>query len=1127
MHLKLLCTSLPEGINKKMRVMKLTAILLLSVCMCVSAKTVSQTVTLSEKNAPLDKVFREIKKQTGYTFVYTAKQLAKATPVTLTVRNSNIREVLDICFRNQPLIYTLMDDMVIVKEKAVSGAIAMATEAAAKPPVKVKGSVKDASGAPLIAATVVIKGTQKGVLTDEKGNFQIDAEPNAVLVISLLGFQSKEVTVAQEEISVVLEPKQSDLEQVVVVGYGVQKKVNLTGAVATVNSKQLENRPVTSVSNALQGTMAGVAVTAASSGQPGKDGGTIRVRGIGTLNNSNAMVMVDGVISSMNNVNPDDIETISVLKDAASAAIYGSRAANGVILITTKKGKKGAPQIVFNTYVGKQNATALPDFLPSWQAATLYNQALKNEGKPVRYTDAEIGKFRDGSDPFNYPNTDWLDIAYRGNGIQQNYYLGVSGGTDKGQYSFSLGMYDQNGIMEETNAKRYTTRFNISQNLTDRLKVYGNLAYTYSITKEPQASYPGVPDFTQIIRQFNRISPIIPYQYANGHYGSIGDGNPAAWLESPSYGRENYADLLGNVGADLEIVKGLHFKPSMAYTMRAGQTKSFVADIQYYNAAGEKTFYQGPNSVTDENTTTNVVTFQHLLEYGHNFGKHNFKVLGGYFQEYTKYTWDEGYRKNLLNNELSNVNLGSTDGQRAGGYSYEAALRSFFGRLNYDYDGKYLFEANVRRDGSSRFKPDNRWGTFPSFSAGWNIDREDFFTPVKSVVSNLKLRGGWGQLGNQTLTGFDDVNFPTYPYYPYIPTVSGSQNYALGGTSAIIAAGVAPMNGANNDIKWETTTETNVGIDAGFLGGKFTLTADWFKKRTADILIAVPVGAVYGLNPPTQNAGIVENKGWEFTAGYNDSKGDFSWNATANAAIIDNQIVEYISEGPSGYTIKQEGLPINALWGYIAEGIFQTKEEIAGHAKQSANTQPGDLKYKDLNGDKVIDTKDKQYLGNYYPKVTYGLNLGGSWKNVDVMVFFQGAAGVKTYIDAGKLGTISTSSGKPTSALLNTWTDANTSASLPRVLSTQQQNDPSSMPSSFWVKNASYMRLKNLQIGYTIPQGLLDRIGIKKARVFYSGQNILTFSGLYDWIDPEAPSTSSIYYYPQVKVNTVGLNVTF
>ncbi len=330
---------------------------------------------------------------------------------------------------------------------------------------------------------------------------------------------------------------------------------------------------MTSVANALQGTMAGVAVTAASSGQPGKDGGTIRVRGIGTMNNANAMVVVDGVISSMNNVNPDDIETVSVLKDAASAAIYGSRAANGVILITTKKGKKGAAQVVFNTYVGKQSATALPDFLPSWQAATLYNQARVNEGGAARYTQEEINKFRDGSDPYKYPNTDWLDIAYQGSGLQQNYYLGVTGGTDKSQYAFSLGMFDQDGLMEKTNSKRYTTRFNIQQQINSRLTLSGNLAYTLSRMEEPQSSYPDVPAFTQIVRQFNRISPMVPYKQANGHYGYISDGSPAAWLESPSLRNEDYSDLFGNISADLEIVKDCTSAPRWRSPSASGKRK--------------------------------------------------------------------------------------------------------------------------------------------------------------------------------------------------------------------------------------------------------------------------------------------------------------------------------------------------------------------------------------------------------------------------------------------------------------------------------------------------------------------------------------------------------------------------
>ncbi|MGE7777659.1 TonB-dependent receptor [Chitinophaga sp. NPDC101104] len=1100
--------------------MKLTALFLLSACMCVSAKTLSQQVTISEKNAPLEKVFREIKRQTGFSFVYTAKQLEKAAPVTLSVKNRHISEVLEACFRNQPLVFTLLDDVVIVKEKAASAA-ARSEIPDAKPLMQIKGKVTDEKGEPLPGATIQIKGTQRGTVTDGEGNFQLQADAGAVLLVSQMGFETLELP-ATENMKIVLKPKQSDLEAVVVVGYGTQKKVNLTGSVAAVTSKQLADRPVTNVASALQGTMAGVAVTAANSGQPGKDGGVIRVRGIGTLNNSSAMVVVDGVISSMNNVNPDDIESISVLKDAASASIYGSRAANGVILITTKKGKKGAPQIVFNTYVGKQKATALPDFLPSWQSASLYNQAQLNQGNAAYYKPEEIQKFKDGSDPFNYPNTDWLDLAYQGSGIQQNYYLGLSGGSETGQYSLSLGMFDQAGLVEKTNAKRYTTRFNISQQLSQRLRVSGNLAYTYNPVKEPQSSYPGVPDFTQIIRQFNRISPTVPYKFANGHYGYIADGSPAAWLESPSFRNDNTSDLLGNVSADLEIIKGLHFKPSLAYTQRTVQTKSFISDIQYYDKNGNPTMYPGPNSLKDGSQTNMVVTHQDLLEYGTSFGKHNLKALAGYFQEYTKYTFNEGFRKNFLNNNLSQLNLGSADGQTTGGYAYESALQSLFGRINYDYDGKYLFEANIRRDGSSRFAKKNRWGTFPSFSAGWNIDRENFFQGVKQYVTAMKLRASWGELGNQTLA--DDGENPAAPFYPYIPMYFGSQNYGFGGA---IAPGISLLRGANADIVWETTAESNVGLDASILGGKVNLTVDWFKKRTRDILIEVPVSAVYGLKPPAQNAGIVVNKGWEFTVGYSDSKGDFNWGANGNVSFIRNNIEKFISSGPSGYTIKQEGLPINAFWGYIADGIFQSKAEVDAHAKQNGNTNAGDIRYRDLNGDNVIDTKDKTYIGNYYPKATYGLTLNGGWKSFDLTVFFQGAAGVKTYIDGGKLGNVSTSAGKPTSALLDTWSPENPGASLPRILYTWKQNDQSSMPSSFWVKDASYLRLKNLQLGYTLPENMLRRIGIKRARVYYSGQNILTFSGLYKWVDPEAPSSSSIYYYPQVKVNTLGLNVTF
>lgn len=1100
--------------------MHITCFFLTVVFLQASLAVDAQQVTLNTEHSSLQDVFSTIKKQTGYDFVYKSEVLKKSKPVNLKVDKLPLEEALDRCFAQQPLTYTIKNRTIVVQVKETPPLVATIQD------LVINGIVRD-SAETLPGVSVVLKGSPGiGTVSDANGRFQLKIPREGILVFRFLGYRSQEIPVnGKQALQVILQPDQASLQEVVVVGFGEQRKENLTGAVSTVGSAELTNRPVTSVGNALQGTMAGVTVTAASSGQPGRDAATIRVRGVGTLNNAGAMVVVDGIISTMNNVNPDDIESISVLKDAASAAIYGSRAANGVILITTKKGKEGKTQLTYNTYLGKQSATGLFDYLPSWQAADLYNQALANEGRQPRYTEAEISKFRDGSDPYNYPNTDWLDLAYQGNGIQQNHYIGVNGGNDKTRYMLSLGYYDQNGLMEKTNAKRYTSRFNIQSEVNDKLSVHGNMAYTYSPMEEPQSSLPGVSGFTQVVRQINRIVPMIPYKYENGHYGSISDGNPLAWLESPSFNRENYYDFAGNVGADWEIVKGLHFKPTLGFVTSTAQNKTFIADIQYYNASGEETFYQGPNKLTDKNTTFRRTTIQGLMDYTKSLGDHHIKVLGGYFQELTQYTENSAYRQRFLNNELSEINLGSTAGQVATGYGYEMALRSYFGRLNYDFADKYLFEANLRYDATSRFAPENRWGAFPSFSAGWNLHKEAFFESLNEIVSNLKIRGSWGKLGNQEVKA--NANFPSFPYYPYITVISSDQNYTFGGTSSSIATGVAPTSGANADLRWESTTTYGAGVDASFLQGKLDLTVDWFNRKTNDIILDVPVSGVYGLKPPVRNAGAVQNKGWEFVLGYKDRKGDFAYNGSFNISFIDNKITDLYETGPylTGTTIQEVGYPINSLYGYIADGIFQSQEEVEGHAFQSNRTAPGDLKYRDIDGNGVIDSDDKQYLGNYYPKTTFGLTLGASYKNFDLTIFLQGAAGVNTYLE-GKLGQVSDAAGKPTPALLDSWTPQNPGASLPRILYSYNQNNAIDNPSSFWVRDGSYIRLKNLQMGYNFTK-LVKKLGISRARIYYSGQNIFTFSGLYDWIDPEAPYNSGIYYYPQVKVHTLGLNVTF
>jgi TonB-linked SusC/RagA family outer membrane protein len=970
---------------------------------------------------------------------------------------------------------------------------------------------------PLPNVSVKVAGTRQGTTTNDQGNFRITASKGQTLVFSYVGSEQKSIVVAeQRELNITLTPlNDNSLNDVVVVGYGTRKKANLTGAVSTVTSKQLDDRPVTNVAASLQGTMSGVTVIQ-NSGQPGKDQGTIRVRGIGTLGNSDAMVVVDGVISSMNDINPSDIESITVLKDAASASIYGSRASNGVILVTTRSGKSGGTRVHYNGYVGKQQATRLPDFVSSADGATFYNEALANEGKNPRYTPDEIEKFRNGSDPDNYPNTDWLSLFYRGSGFQQSHYVDVTNGNEKTQTLFSLGYFSQDGIVKSSWLNRYTSRFKISTKLGSRLTVNGNVSYNLENFSEPTNPY--TKSFEGMLWQINRIGRNVPYKHSNGYYGYYDDGSPMAWLESGSNNRNKTHYLRGVVDADLEIIKGLHFKPLLGYRLDFDQAKTYIKDIQYYDwQTGDPTFYQGPNSLTQYNSFNNVTTLQALLQYDKTVGDHDLRLLGGYSQELTTFSYLQGFRKAFLNNSLSELDAGPLSGQAATGSSYEIALQSVFGRLNYSYKNRYLAEANIRYDGSSRFAPGNRWGVYPSFSAGWRVSEEDFFSDAKGIVSELKVRGSWGKLGNQNIVG----------NYPYIATISSGQNYSFGNG---VASGVAPVNGANPNITWEVTKSTDVGIDASVLDGKITFTTDYFFRVTDNVLLDIPVGSTYGFNAPVQNGGSVENRGVEFDLGYHGSAGEFTYHANVNASFIKNKVTDLRGTDPiiNDYSFMKVGYPINSFYGYEAEGIFQSKGELDAHAIQSGGVIGlGDIKYKDQNDDGVIDGEDRVYLGAFFPKVTYGANLAVEWKGFDLSLFLQGTGGVKGLIRGEVMGMVSDKYGKPTTIFANHWTQQNPTNNFPRLWSSYVQNDPMINTSSFWIRDAGYLRVKNVQLGYTLPAKLLTNAGIQKAKIYYSGQNIFTSSRFYKWVDPETPAGERGNTYPQVLVNTIGVNLTF
>lgn len=1111
----------PHWPLKLWRIMKLTAWLVIA-ALPISAKSFSQQVTINEKNCRLANIFEHIKQQTGISFMADKNLLDNAKLVSINEKNAPLDKVLAKCLEGQQLQYAISNKVIVVTKLPENHAPTV-LQPAAPAAFTVSGTVQDDKGRPLPGASILItrEGYKKGIIADEKGAFLLSNVPEGdyTLEVSLLGFTKYTshllVNNASKPLQIRLSLTNQSLNEMVVVAYGSQKKTSLTGAISSISSREFENRPVTNVTNALEGTMSGVTVRQ-SNGQPGKDAGTVRIRGIGTLNNSEPMVVIDGLISSMNDVNPNDIASVSVLKDASSAAMYGSRAANGVVLITTKKGKRGKMQVAYDAYVGKQKATRLPEFLPSWQQASLYNEGLRNEGAAPRWTDKDIQQFKDGSDKTGaHPNTDWLGLLYRGSGLQHNHYLSVNGGDEKAQYMLSLGYFDQDGIIKGTNNKKYTTRINLNFNLSKRVSLFANLGYQYTPFTEPVSTYPGVNTLSLITFVANQVSSTVPYKYANGYYGYGPNGNPIASLEQGSFNNTRNHIISGNVGTDIELAKGLHFKPSFGYRLNFGQREQFVKDLQFYDyVTGNPTRYDGPNNLTNSSNSTTYTNLQATLEYEKRLGLHHFTVLGGASQEFTSYRESGLTRRNFLNNLITEINAGPQTDQTNSGMSKEVALRSFFGRLNYDYNEKYLLEASLRYDGSSRFAASNRWGLFPSFSGGWNIAREDFFEPARDLVSELKLRGSWGRLGNQDVVG----------NYPAIFAVDPGQDYSFNQT---LAPGVAPINGANPNITWESTTTTDLGIDAALFRNKLTINAGYFIRNTNDILMQLPIGAPYSLKAPYQNAAAVRNKGWEFSLGYNGSIHKLHYSVNANATFIKNAITDLKGAGPiiDGATFKQVGYPIDGFYGYIAEGLFQTAEQVNKHARQTGGViAPGDVMYKDLNSDGKIDGNDRTYLGSYFPKMTLGFNLHADWNGFDIGAFFQGALGVKNYVSGNMLGGLGNNNQKPTTIFLDRWTPENTGASFPRLWLTYKNN---TQTSSFWVRNASYLRLKNLQFGYQLPNAWVHRLGLQRVKFYYSGQNLLTFTQFYNWVDPEAPQGERGYTYPQVKIHTFGLNVTF
>lgn len=982
------------------------------------------------------------------------------------------------------------------------------------------GRVVDNQGEPLIGVTVMEAGTTNGTVTDLDGKFSLNLKnPNAKLAISYVGFTAQTLQ-ASSNMKVTLKPENKELNEIVVVGYGTQKKVNLTGSVSSVDSKVLESRPIQNLQSGIQGLMPGVTITG-TNGAPGLDAGSINVRGVGTLNTSSPYILIDGVESgTMSSLDPNDIESISVLKDAASAAIYGSKAANGVILITTKRGKSGKPQVSYNGYVSLQNPTSMIDRLDSYEYAHMLNDALESEGKAKKFaTEEEINAL---------PNTDWYDLAYK-TGSLQHHNVSVNGSTDNVNYLASVGYLKQSGILPHAGREQFNGRTNLEMKINSRLTARLNLSFIKNDYSDPSSAYYGGGS-DQIIRQLNLIAPWITARYDDGTWGTISDGSPIAWLDNGLKVNRKNTNFTGLFGIDYKILDGLTAKLSASY-VNNNQNYSYFQKFFVYNA-NKKT---DPNFLDDRLYKWQRKTFEALLTYNKTFGQHTVGALAGWHAEGYDYKYSYAYRQNFPNNEVTDLNAGDVSTQKAQGFTRQLNMLSWFGRVNYDFAGRYLFEANLRADASSRFADGHRWGYFPSFSAGWRLSEEPFMEGTKSWLSNFKIRASWGQLGNQeALTD----------YYPSINTYSVDAKYPFDNK---VNAGYYQSSYKINTITWEKATTWGVGVDLGFLNGKINTTIDYYNRLTDGILISVDAPYEFALGSYLDNVGKMRNQGVEFTLNYNDKFGDVTFGAALNVAYNKNKIESMPGKGyvdaTGGYNQRNAtGHEFMSYYVYKADGFFNSDEEAKEYmdyywpADGSKGACPfsggdfkgGDLKYVDTNHDGKINKDDRIYAGSSMPRWTFGLNLNAAWKGFDLSLFFNGQFKAYRYFDAYEVeGAFVGDSSHPATIWRDSWTYNKSNPKMPRLFTnTNSPSSTRSVVSTFWLKNVSYCRLKNLQFGYTLPKSALAFLHVNKVRVYYSCENLFTIDGLDINVDPEATS-QRLSSYPLLRTHSFGLSVTF
>ncbi len=1128
------------SLTKLLKIMKFTSILLFVCAMTVNAGGFSQDVkiNLSLTGVKLTKVFKAIEKETKYRFTFCNDIIPEGRVFSINVRETPVSHVLSELMANTKLKYRFVEEsgMFIISEKT-DNSVGVVEQVVRT----ITGTVTNDRGEPMGDVSVLEKGTVNATITDAKGAFSIQVSDNAkALIFSFVSMITREVSIeGQSTLQVSLQFNNRALDEVVVVGYGTQKRTLVTGAVSSVNSKTINELPAVSVPQALQGRVPGVTVT--NNGSPGTDP-IVRIRGISSISYaSDPLYVVDGFpTGNLSTIDTRDIENVDVLKDASAAAIYGSRATNGVIMITTKKGRRdNRIRVNLDSYFGTQKVTERLDLLNTQQ---FMQYALAYRGTQVdRLLPPMINEpvYPGASQTYGQTNTDWQD-AYFKSGPMTQHSIGVSGGNEVSRFYASAGFMDQEGTTPSVGYRRYNFRLN-SDHVISKVFTFGENLYLASGEQDYDNNETGSrTNLVNVIRMMPHIPVYDPT--SNGGFrgvNSVLDGgdptNPVedAVLKNP--GTRSTAKILGTAYLDVKFTKWLKFRSTF------GIDYANTLDYRFSPIFNDNGTVAGSSAtqatITNNRGISTVLLYTQQLSFDKSFGDHHINAIAVYEYQ-TQKAKQENASGNQASNELKTLNNATNVGVQT--LVSEINLLSYLGRVTYNYKGRYLLNAAVRRDGLSVWAPGKKWATFPSASVGWRIDQENFMSNVRNI-SELKLRAGYG------ITGLNGNVLGATPWQ--VSVNSNSAYYPFGHTAANGPASSIPGLG-NQDLNWEKTNQLNIGVDVGILKNKFTLTAEYYQRKTDNLILSVPLPPSFGFINSTvpQNVASMENNGFEFQLGYNDVAGDFRWNATANMSFVTNEVTK-LAEGVTNierggdqdfgsYNITNTavGQPIQSYYGWVVEGIFQTAAEVSGHATQTASTAPGDLKFQDTNKDGIIDQSDRQFLGSFIPKMTYALNLGANYKNFDFSLFFQGVQGNEIFNAARVITEGMVRFFNAGTQVLNAWTPSNTNTNIPRAISSDPNQN--ARPSTRFIEDGSYLRLKNIMLGYEVPNPRLQSLTkgvVKNFRIYVSAQNILTFTD-YTGYDPEVgnrtPNQSltngiDFFVYPQPKAYLVGIQVGF